>query len=414
MHLSSFRSRPGGERSPAPLLRLGLLLAILFSVGCSDAEAEVTAISAGSGVSCALKSDGTAWCWGYNQTGSLGDGSTTPRGFPGPVTMPDATRFTEIGVGEFHVCALDTDGTPWCWGRNRQRQLGDGTREDRAVPARAGLPPGMTFSAISVGGYHTCGLATDRSVWCWGYNASAQAGAGRERLTSLAKVPLPTSLAVVEIAAGGYHTCALAADGATWCWGSNSWGQLGDGAPGQYRRRPYVRVRPVEVNMPQGVRFSHITAYGGGGGNEHTCALTSEGAAWCWGFPSTLGDGTDYNTQGGGPSWPVEVAMPPQVVFASIDAGGSHTCALTAAGSAWCWGYVTNGALGNVGRTDGASPVEVRQPDGIAFTAIDAGGSHTCALAADASVWCWGNNYFGQLGDGTVTGRAMPIRVEAL
>lgn len=370
-------------------LRLLILVLPLISMSaCTGEPPRVTSISTGS-LTCGVKDDGTIWCWGNSdEGGQLGDGTTRPRERPGEVTMPDGIEFAEVGVGEFHVCALDSAGAPWCWGKNKLRQLGDGTRDNRGVPGRVALPAGVSFLKMSVGGYHTCGLDADGSAWCWGYNAMGQTGAGgRVRESSVVEVSPPAGLTFSAISAGGYHSCALADDGSVWCWGSNTSGQLGDGSSGNRSRSR--RLHPTAVSLPAGTVLTEISA-GGVGTGDHTCALTSEGSAWCWGYSIALGDGTDYNLVGGGPLGPVPVAMPPQVVFESIDAGGEHTCALASGGGVWCWGTSINGQLGDGNGAGGASPVAVALPPDEDFTAVAAGDYHACALTTDGAVWCWG------------------------
>lgn len=361
---------------------------LLLAAACAPSDPRATAVSVGS-LPCVLKSDGTIWCWGGDSGMRAPDPSEEFVAAFGQVRVPQSTKFTEVGVGEFHACGLDINGAVWCWGRNWMRQLGDGTLIPSSTPVRATLPPDTTFSTISVGMYHTCGLATD-GVWCWGYNGAAQAGAGRRtRSTALVKVPLPASVSITAISSGDYHTCALASDGSGWCWGSNSDRQIGDGVPPKiYGRIPHgTHFRPTQVEVPDGIALIDLAA-----GGNHTCALAATGEAWCWGDRFSLGDGIDYELQLG-PIRPVPVAMPTGVTFSAISAGAEHTCALATDGSAWCWGglmWVTRGTLGDGTGKYRMAPTAVTMPPSVTFTAISAGDASTCALATDGTVWCWG------------------------
>ncbi|MFN5934086.1 MAG: RCC1 domain-containing protein, partial [Roseiflexaceae bacterium] len=210
-------------------------------------------------------------------------------------------------------------------------------------------------------------------------------------------VSMPSSVTFTSITAGVIYTCALTSAGAAYCWGNNYYGQIGDGTTTD-------RTTPVAVSMPAGVTFTSITA-----GGAHTCALTSAGAAYCWGYNNygQLGDGTTTNR-----STPVAVSMPPGVTFASITAaGGAHTCALTSAGAAYCWGYNMFGQLGDSTNTHMSTPVTVILPAGVTFASISVGNSHTCALTSAGVAYCWGLNNQGQAGTCNYDTLPYPTRV---
>ncbi len=354
----------------------------------------VTAIAAGDQYSCALTTAGGVECWGYNLYGELGDGTPTRRLTPVDVSGL-ASGVTAISAGYNHTCAITSTGGVECWGSNNEGQLGDSTNTDRLTPMDvSGLTSGLT--AISAGYYHTCALTTAGGVECWGENTYGQLGDGTNtnRLTPVAVSGLASG--VTAIAAGYFHTCALTTAGGVECWGENTSGQLGDGTTAE-------RLTPVTVSgLSSGVIA--IAA-----GDLHACALTTSGGVECWGYNGSgqLGDGTTTKSL-----TPVAVSGLTSGVIA-IAAGHLHTCALTTAGGVECWGYNGNGQLGDGTTTQSLTPVDV---SGLAsgVTAIAAGGFHTCALTTAGGVQCWGDNGWGQLGDGTTFNKYTPVDVSGL
>jgi alpha-tubulin suppressor-like RCC1 family protein len=353
----------------------------------------VVAISAGIFHTVAVKGDGSVWAWGYNQEGELGDGTTTSRSTPAPVS--GLTGVVAISAGYFYTVALKGDGGVWAWGDNSRGQLGDGTTTNRSTPAQVSGLTGVV--AISAAWYHTVALKGDGSVRAWGYNANGQLGDGT---TTIRLTPVQVSglAGVVAISAGLAHTVALKGDGSVSAWGDNIYGQLGDGAQPS-------RSTPIQVNGLTGVVA--ISASG-----DDSFALKGDGTVWAWGYNASgqLGDGTTTNR-----STPVQVVGLTGVV--AISAGAGHTVALKLDGSVWAWGYNDYGQLGD-GSTAGRSiPAQVGGLTGV--VAISAGGYHTVALKGDGSVWTWGRNIEGQLGDGTTIvsfpfGRSTPVQVSGL
>jgi alpha-tubulin suppressor-like RCC1 family protein len=362
-------------------------------VDVSGLTSGVDAITAGASHTCGVTVGGVK-CWGNTAFGQLGDGTTTDRNTPVDVSGL-SSGVDAIAAGRDHTCALTAGGGVKCWGRNVYGQLGDGTTTRRTTPVDvSGLTSGV--DVIAAGEYHTCGVTAGGGVKCWGSNEYGQLGNGKFGYGPILADVSGLSSGVDAIAAGRDHTCALTAGGGVKCWGYNGYGQLGDGTTTH-------RTTPVDVSgLTSGV--DAITA-----GHYHACALTVGGGVKCWGYNGygQLGDGTTTHR-----TTPVDVSGLTSGVDA-IAAGEYHTCALTVGGGVKCWGRNNNGQLGDGTTTDRTTPVDVSGlTSGVEAMAV--GRYHTCALTLGGGVKCWGDNGWGQLGDGTWTQRTTPVDVSGL
>jgi alpha-tubulin suppressor-like RCC1 family protein len=362
---------------------------------------------------CGVKNDATVWCWGSNQYGELGDGVAhmlcgAADCSPTPVAVAGQVGVAGVSAGWHFSCSGFLDGTAWCWGRNTYGQLGDGGTTGVATPVRVlGI---SDVQNISAGGYHACVRTSVQTVWCWGLNRYGQLGDGGTHQTcggfdcSPTAVHVSTLVNAASVAAGGVHTCALKSDGMVWCWGANYYGQLGDGQSHQTCEGSDCSPTPVMAGVFDVASISS--------GLEHSCAVKSDGRVFCWGSNSAgqLGDGgthQDCNSVDCSPT-PVQVSGLTDVV--SVAAGHYHTCAVKSDGTAWCWGSNAGGRLGDGSFSDHPTPVQVSGLGGV--QAISAGVTHGCALTNDGAAWCWGANLDGSLGDGGVYAESrVPVSV---
>lgn len=346
---------------------------------------------------CALTTAGGVKCWGYNGFNQLGDGTWTNKS--APVDVTGLSGLDAIAPGFYHTCVLTTVGAVKCWGENGNGQLGDNTWSRKNTPVYVvGLGSGV--SSITTGDKHTCALTTAGGIKCWGDNSSGQLGDGttiwsRNRPVDVAG--LGSGVQAIT-AGGGYdgHTCALTNAGGVKCWGSNVFGQLGDGM--------WIgKNSPVDV-VGLGSGVVAIVA-----GDWHTCALTNGGGVKCWGRneKGELGNSLTSNQ-----NRPYDVTGLSSGV-AAIATGSEHTCALNNAGGVKCWGWNGFGQLGDDTWEDKKTPTNVLGlGNGVAAIAI--GWGHTCALTSGGGVKCWGRNYNGQLGDSTTGSRGSPVDVVGL
>jgi alpha-tubulin suppressor-like RCC1 family protein len=378
----------GGEGE----LGVGTANNVVTPVDVDGMSSGVASIANGYHHSCAIADGGELMCWGDNESGQVGDGTTLERDRPVEVI---ASAVVAVTAGYDHTCALSTGGAVSCWGNDTNGQLGDGGTSDRHSPIGvSGLGSGVV--AISAGAYHTCALTTTGVVKCWGRNHEGQIGDGTETDAYVPVTVAGLGAGVQSVDAGAEHTCAVTASGAAKCWGDNDGGDLGDGTG--VRRHSPVGV----VGLGSGVAAIS-------GGASYTCAVTTGGALKCWGDNGSgqLGDGTTTPV-----STPVGVTGFGSGT-AAVDAGASSTCALTTGGALKCWGDNGHGGLGDGTTTDRATPVTVTGL-GSGVASFSAEGDHTCAVTTAGAAQCWGYNQRGQLGDGSAGFSSVPIGVFGL
>jgi alpha-tubulin suppressor-like RCC1 family protein len=310
---------PIGTSSVAPLLVEGL-------------GSEMKAVVPGNGHICALSQDGDAWCWGNGTVGQLGDGSSgaTNEGIVPPRQTSGGLHFQSLALGDGFTCGLTTDdaaycwgagnegalgngtsagiaatpvpvsggltftelrshpigrtvcgvavaGTVWCWGRNANGQVGDGTTDERTVPTI--VPGPLLLYGVAVGARHTCALDPSGTAYCWGDNELGQLGQAGEHLEPS---PVDGDLEFINLTAGTAYTCGTVASGEAYCWGDNERGQLGNGTT-------TPSASPVLVSG--GLTFARLSA-----GNDHTCGRTSTQVAYCWGSAEAVGSPVDQFT----------------------------------------------------------------------------------------------------------------------
>jgi alpha-tubulin suppressor-like RCC1 family protein len=351
-------------------------------------------ITAGTMHACDIASGGIVWCWGLNGAeGRIGGsqlGATVMSNVP--VKIPGDLRFTQISSFGRHTCGITSAGKAYCWGYNGWGGLGDASNVSQRFTPVA-VSGGITFRAISAGADHTCGVATDNRAFCWGNNDWRQLGTGTVFTTSPTLVA--ETLRFNKITAGSSFTCGITTANETYCWGANQIGQVGDGGKISYGN--------VFVSAPQkvvgGKTFQSVTL-----GSQFACALTQIGEGYCWGSNnSKLGNGST----GLDSSSPVQVGG--GVLFQSISSGFGHTCGVTTTQVVYCWGGNGSGQLGSTTQ-NGSLPVRAGMIEAAEVGASGIGtgsGSHSCAISRDRlTVWCWGRNDVGQLGNGATTAGA--------
>ena len=385
-----------------------LTLAICTFVPATYA-ANVVQISAGTGHSAAIDSDSILWMWGANTAGQLGNGNTSSNRIP----LQIGTGYAQVSAGHDHTLAIKTDGTLWAWGANAYGQLGNGSFTASTTPIQIG----SGFKQVSAARAFSVALKQDGSLWTWGINDVGQLGNGKTNSCSVAtSVCLPetesganrptqvaTGFTAISAKSGSAHALALKADGSVWAWGLGESGQIGNGKTGV---DTLYNSTPVQV-LTNATKIS--------AGRSSSFAVKTDGTLWAWGSNTSYQLGTgkgNYDSE----QLPVKVGEG----YLDVSVGGSikgtstltgdretHTLALKADGNLWAWGQNQYGQLGN--GAGGAvtyqfdSTVTTPTQVGSGYSAISAGGSHSLAVKADGTLWAWGSNTLVQTGLGLFT-----------
>ena len=403
------------------------------------------ALDAGSNHACAIREGGALYCWGSNNRGQLGDGTNDNHGEP---TLVSAGPWIAVSAGADFTCAVRDDHSLWCFGLGTSRQLGDGSNVNSAIPVRE-KSMATSWAQVSAGNAFACAVRLDGTRWCWGANALGQGGDGTSLTINEPKqVDADTDWAAIE--AGDFAACGRRASGALACWGDGSLGQTGQAG----NESPALAPAKVGADgdwtaITAGLRFAcGIRAQGkvhcwgaatrgalGRGYSsdrndptpidddatwerldvqlDHGCAIRAGGDLFCWGrnVSSQLGDGTQVTR-------PAKVPVGAGKTWKRVAVGRTHTCGIASEGGGpdnmFCWGQDANGEQGNgPGATPALMPSPVSAtPNNLSpWTELVVGLNHSCALRADKTLWCWGRNSQGQLGDTTLTARSDPKQV---
>ncbi|ETR68801.1 MAG: hypothetical protein OMM_04345 [Candidatus Magnetoglobus multicellularis str. Araruama] len=360
---------------------------------------QIISVASGSGHHLALKADGTVYGWGKNDYGQLGNGNTTEQHTPVPVQ--GLTNVKAVFAGNDHSMALKHDGTLWAWGYNAYGQLGDGSTEDRHTPVQvSGI---NAVVDVSLGVIHSLAVKADKTAWAWGRNSFGRLGidAGADQLVpAQIKGVNGTGLLsnIIQVAAGDMHSMALGTNGNIFAWGNNDYNQLGNGVSGSGGSKSY----PAPITSLSNVKEIGVGIY-------HSAALKHDGSVWTWGKKEWLGAG----------SLTVNQNLPVQVLDESgtghissvvdIAIGEEHNLAILSDGTVWGWGRNGAGRLGDGTTTDHNTPIQVEDSDGTTklsnILSFDGGTNNTIIAKPDGTIWTCGNNVNGRIGDNTTTER---------
>jgi alpha-tubulin suppressor-like RCC1 family protein len=354
-------------------------------------------VALGSAHSCAVRADGWLFCWGRNRDGQIGNGTTENQYEPVAVAAL-GNQVTDVELGENHTCAVTADQALWCWGQNIYGQLGtryEPGQVSHALPLRVDAL-GTDVAQVALGAYHTCAIELDGSAWCWGRGESGELGDGSTSSRSTPGAVSGLDGSVAEIGLGAFHGCARKTDGSLACWGDNSYAQIADGSR-------EARLEPVPISSLGSVAAELAV------GAMHTCVRTIDGSLFCWGEndQGQLGDGTTTT-----PLEPVRISTLGTSVagVAVAPVLDVHICVHTLGNQVWCWGNNDFGQLGDGTMIDRATPTALG--DALPPAArLALGGYTTCQLSVDGSVHCWGINGDGQLGDGTSQSHDVPTSI---
>jgi alpha-tubulin suppressor-like RCC1 family protein len=348
-------------------------------------------VSGGFSATCGLRSDQAVWCSGDDGSGQFGMYYNNSAGAPTPLVAP-GTAFTAGATGYHGGCGVRSNGTLWCWGYGGYGQVGDAATTTRYAPVQAGAA--STWRSVSAGTFTVCAVRTDDSLWCWGSTTFDQTGVSGASGTITSPTAGPAG-SWSSVSVGETHTCGIKTDGTLWCWGDNGLGTVGDGTTTD-------RATPVQISATGATTWSTVSA-----GYYSTCGIPATGAAagklFCWGDngSSRLGDGTTTQRNS-----PVQIGT---ATWSGVSVGRAHACGVRTAGTLWCWGLGTNGQVGDGTSTSRSVPTQVGS--GTTWAEVNAAFEFSCARRTDATLWCWGLNNNRMLGNRDTTNLSSPNQV---
>jgi alpha-tubulin suppressor-like RCC1 family protein len=356
-----------------------------------------TSVSTGYGHACGTKEDGSLWCWGEDFFGDVGDGRPGQGAHIVPVSIGRARTWLVAAVGGEHSCAIATDLTLWCWGSNFDGELGDGSKVRQRYKPAPVVGAGQ-WASFALGSFFTCAIQTDGTLWCWGANEEGQLGDGTvQRHRTPRQVGDATDWTAVS--AGPEQTCGIRSDQTLWCWGYNYNGQIGDGTRA-------TRLSPVQIGSSQAWASVDTSGWDTQLAGSHSCASGMDGSLWCWGSPQygQLGIGAKRDQL-----LPRRVGR--RTDWTAVSVNERDSCASRTSGTLWCWGSNHTGELGDGTTQNRDRPAQVGPPR--TWTTVAAGPEFTCGLRDDGSAWCWGSEYGGKLGNGEFEGQEnLPVLVK--
>ncbi|NCC41581.1 MAG: hypothetical protein EOM21_19610, partial [Gammaproteobacteria bacterium] len=376
----------------------------------------VVGVSLGNSHSSAWTSDGEVWMWGWDQYGKLGDGGTNtdqaePVEITSKFTVNSGEKIVGVSLGHSHSSAWTSDGEVWMWGRDDKGQLGDGgTNTDQAEPveitSKFTVNSGEKIVGVSLGQSHSSAWTSDGEVWMWGSDSYGQLGDGgtntdqAEPVEITSKFTVNSGEKIVGVSLGALHSGAWTSDGEVWMWGWDLVGQLGDGGTNTDQDEPVEITSKFTINS--GEKIVGVSL-----GASFSSAWTSDGEVWMWGVDShgVLGDGGTNTNQ----AEPVEITSKFTVnsgeKIVGVSLGNTSSSAWTSDGEVWMWGRDSYGELGDGGtNTNQPEPVEITSKftvnSGEKIVGVSLGTFNSGAWTSNGEVWMWGSDSYGQLGDG--------------
>jgi alpha-tubulin suppressor-like RCC1 family protein len=330
------------------------------------------------------------WVWGENFYGAVGDNSTVNKSTP-VQTIAAGNNWKYVASGHSYSVALKTNNTLWTWGLNGNGQLGDDTTTSKSTPIQVGTD--TNWISISNKRHTTVSIKADGTLWSWGDGSVGQLGNNSITHTSSPVQTAPGGTDWHLASAGQYHTIAIKSNGTLWSWGNNTvYGQLGDNST-------VNKSTPVQIGT--GTNWQSISC-----GSNHNVALKSDGTLWSWGLNNVgqMGDSTSTSK-----STPVQVGT--DINWRCISSGGLHTTSIKTDGTLWVWGKNTSGQLGDDTIISKSSPIQTVS-GGTNWKSVSAGSLSTvAAIKSDGTLWAWGRNNYGQLGDDSVVDKSTPVQI---